>query len=395
MPPAWSRPGGCLWPARLPPSLLPRWTRLPRSRSPSRPGRTTRPVAGTSSRARSPPSANCGWRAAGAWTRAPPPGASPTCCCAPARAMSSRWTWDTASWPGRCGPMTRVTVLDRVNVRQPAARAGGPAAGPGHRRPLVHLARPGAARPWSPARRPDADFVLMVKPQFEVGKGQVGAGGVVRDPELRAAAVAAVAAAAAGPGPRRGRGDGQPAAGPVRERGVLPLAAPRRAAAAISELAAGDRGRTAVNRPADRAASWRTPVGRAAVRTARLVVGPADLPPGSPCGSWRPRPPTCSASGARRGARPRPPRRRRRRWCMVLGGDGTLLRAAEMARPAGRPAARGQPRARRLPGRGRARRPVRRRRPGRGRATVLGRGADDRRRDGPAERHRDRARPGR
>ena len=36
---------------------------------------------------------------------------------------------------------------------------------------------------------PDADFVLLVKPQFEVGKDKVGAGGVVRDPALRAAAV--------------------------------------------------------------------------------------------------------------------------------------------------------------------------------------------------------------
>ena len=43
---------------------------------------------------------------------------------------------------------------------------------------------------------PDADFVLLVKPQFEVGKGQVGAGGVVRDPARRAAAVRSVAAAA-------------------------------------------------------------------------------------------------------------------------------------------------------------------------------------------------------
>ena len=33
----------------------------------------------------------------------------------------------------------------------------------------------------------------MVKPQFEVGKGQVGAGGVVHDPELRATSVLAVA----------------------------------------------------------------------------------------------------------------------------------------------------------------------------------------------------------
>lgn len=43
----------------------------------------------------------------------------------------------------------------------------------------------------------DADLLPMVKPQFEVGKGQLGAHGVVRDPERRAAAVLAVAEAAA------------------------------------------------------------------------------------------------------------------------------------------------------------------------------------------------------
>ncbi len=43
----------------------------------------------------------------------------------------------------------------------------------------------------------DADIVPMVKPQFEVGKGQVGAGGVVQDPALRASAVLAVARRAA------------------------------------------------------------------------------------------------------------------------------------------------------------------------------------------------------
>ncbi len=31
-------------------------------------------------------------------------------------------------------------------------------------------------------------MVILVKPQFEVGKGQVGAGGIVRDPELHRAA---------------------------------------------------------------------------------------------------------------------------------------------------------------------------------------------------------------
>jgi 23S rRNA (cytidine1920-2'-O)/16S rRNA (cytidine1409-2'-O)-methyltransferase len=39
----------------------------------------------------------------------------------------------------------------------------------------------------------NADIVPMVKPQFEVGKGQVGAGGVVQDPALRAGSMLAVA----------------------------------------------------------------------------------------------------------------------------------------------------------------------------------------------------------
>ena len=36
----------------------------------------------------------------------------------------------------------------------------------------------------------------MVKPQFEVGRERLGSGGVVRDPELRRAALGEVAAAA-------------------------------------------------------------------------------------------------------------------------------------------------------------------------------------------------------
>lgn len=39
---------------------------------------------------------------------------------------------------------------------------------------------------------PGGDIVALVKPQFEVGKGQVGKGGVVRDPQKHAEAVAAV-----------------------------------------------------------------------------------------------------------------------------------------------------------------------------------------------------------
>lgn len=44
------------------------------------------------------------------------------------------------------------------------------------------------------------DLLLMVKPQFEVGRERIGKGGVVRDPRERAAAVESVGACAAGLG---------------------------------------------------------------------------------------------------------------------------------------------------------------------------------------------------
>jgi 23S rRNA (cytidine1920-2'-O)/16S rRNA (cytidine1409-2'-O)-methyltransferase len=43
---------------------------------------------------------------------------------------------------------------------------------------------------------PDADLVLMVKPQFEVGRESLPAGGVVRDPAMRRQSVLTVASAA-------------------------------------------------------------------------------------------------------------------------------------------------------------------------------------------------------
>ncbi|MCS7314868.1 MAG: TlyA family RNA methyltransferase [Bryobacterales bacterium] len=47
----------------------------------------------------------------------------------------------------------------------------------------------------APLLAPEGEMVILVKPQFEVGRGQVGKGGVVRDPELRQAACRKVAAA--------------------------------------------------------------------------------------------------------------------------------------------------------------------------------------------------------
>ena len=89
-----------------------------------------------------------------------------------------------------------MTVLDRVNVRE--LRPGQVAPAPGLVTADLSFISLALALPALAAcAAPDADLVLLVKPQFEVGKGKVGAGGVVRDPQLRADSVAAVAAAAA------------------------------------------------------------------------------------------------------------------------------------------------------------------------------------------------------
>src|SRR5262245_3759705 len=50
--------------------------------------------------------------------------------------------------------------------------------------------------PLPPLLRPGADVVALVKPQFEVGKGEVGKGGIVRRPEKHLAALLSVAAGA-------------------------------------------------------------------------------------------------------------------------------------------------------------------------------------------------------
>jgi 23S rRNA (cytidine1920-2'-O)/16S rRNA (cytidine1409-2'-O)-methyltransferase len=88
----------------------------------------------------------------------------------------------------------RVTVLDRVNVRTVTPEQVAPA-------PelvvadLSFISLTLVLPALVSCAAPDADFLLMVKPQFEVGRDMVGSG-VVRDPGLRADAVAAVAAAA-------------------------------------------------------------------------------------------------------------------------------------------------------------------------------------------------------
>jgi 23S rRNA (cytidine1920-2'-O)/16S rRNA (cytidine1409-2'-O)-methyltransferase len=93
------------------------------------------------------------------------------------------------AWRLRNDP--RVHVLDRTNVRTLTAEAiGGPVGLAVADLSFIslRLVLPALAA----CVAPDGDLLPMVKPQFEVGRGNVGAGGVVRDPRLRAEAVLAV-----------------------------------------------------------------------------------------------------------------------------------------------------------------------------------------------------------
>ena len=119
------------------------------------------------------------------------------------------------AWALRNDP--RVTVIERVNVRGLTSE---------------HL-------PWRPegivadlsfislrvvlpslvaVAEEDADFLLMVKPQFEVGRADVGKGGVVRDPALWATAVKSVVGRAADLGLGLAGAAASPLPGPAGNR---------------------------------------------------------------------------------------------------------------------------------------------------------------------------------
>ncbi|HEY1318693.1 MAG TPA: TlyA family RNA methyltransferase [Streptosporangiaceae bacterium] len=95
------------------------------------------------------------------------------------------------AWSLRTDP--RVTVLDRVNVRTLEDVTPVPGLVVAD---LSFISLTLVLPALVACAEPDADFVLLVKPQFEVGKGRVGSGGVVREAADRADAVRRVTGAA-------------------------------------------------------------------------------------------------------------------------------------------------------------------------------------------------------
>ncbi len=97
------------------------------------------------------------------------------------------------AWRLRQDP--RVRVLDRTNVREltPTALDGAVDLAVAD---LSFISLRAVLPALTSCVTPYGDLVVLVKPQFEVGRTRVGRRGVVREPELRADAVRGVAVAA-------------------------------------------------------------------------------------------------------------------------------------------------------------------------------------------------------
>ena len=104
------------------------------------------------------------------------------------------------AWELRTDP--RVTVVERTNVRElsPAALPYRPSVVAAD---LSFISLRLAVAPLVGAAAAGADLVILVKPQFEAAKAEVGRGGVVRDPDVWRRAIEGVAQATgdAGAGP--------------------------------------------------------------------------------------------------------------------------------------------------------------------------------------------------
>jgi len=88
----------------------------------------------------------------------------------------------------------RVTVVERTNVRTADL---GPLGAPFDLvvADLSFIGLSLVAPQLGAALGVDGDIIVLVKPQFEVGKDRVGKGGIVRDPELHRTAIEVVIAA--------------------------------------------------------------------------------------------------------------------------------------------------------------------------------------------------------
>ena len=131
-----------------------------------------------------------------------------------ARVYASDVGYGQLAWSLRSDP--RVVVLERENVRHLASEK---IPEPADLAVIdvsfisLELVLPKVAELMRPP--PGKPIICLVKPQFEVGKGKVGKGGVVRDPQDRAGALGKIRDFAAARGFEVGEAIDSPIAGPA------------------------------------------------------------------------------------------------------------------------------------------------------------------------------------
>lgn len=141
----------------------------------------------------------------------------------------------------------RVTVRERTNVRHLTAADVPPPPPTLVVADLSFISLRVVLAPLRAVAAPDAEAILLVKPQFEAGRVDVGKGGVVRDPSVWRRVLGEVADAAAGVGWFLEAATPSPLVGPagnveflvhLRPAGPLAPGAPGHAAGALDEAVA-------------------------------------------------------------------------------------------------------------------------------------------------------------
>ena len=102
-----------------------------------------------------------GWSSPGGWRSTPArrPAGSPTCCCGTGSRRWPRSTSATASWLGSCSRTRGSRSWTAPTCATCCPRLRGAAAGAGGGGPVVHLARRWCCPRWSASPAPDADLV--------------------------------------------------------------------------------------------------------------------------------------------------------------------------------------------------------------------------------------------
>jgi hypothetical protein len=155
--------------------------------------------------------------ASSAWTSAVRPAGLPTACCSMEPRVCMPWTWDTGNSTGgsvKTPERTNIRYIDAATIPEPVALVVIDVS-------FISLKK--VLPPIVPLLLPEATLIALIKPQFEVGKGQVGRGGIVRDEAQRQMVVRTIVVFAGDLGFRLERTVDSPVKGKKGNREILAI----------------------------------------------------------------------------------------------------------------------------------------------------------------------------